>query len=81
VETDASWKIAITQSEDSWLTVTPMEGMGNATVASKEMTLSDETISITSTLSLSKSLHAVNIGRTAVKTAKQKYFKFMILVL
>lgn len=32
VETDASWKIAITQSEDSWLTVTPMEGMGNATL-------------------------------------------------
>lgn len=25
-------EIAITQSEDSWLTVTPMEGMGNATL-------------------------------------------------
>ncbi len=32
LETDASWKVTITQSSEQWLTVTPMEGRGNATL-------------------------------------------------
>lgn len=32
VETDASWKVTITQGVEQWLTVTPMEGVGNATL-------------------------------------------------
>lgn len=32
VETDASWKVTITQGTEQWLTVTPMEGTGNATL-------------------------------------------------
>lgn len=32
VETDAPWKVTITQSMEQWLTVTPVEGIGNATL-------------------------------------------------
>ena len=32
VETEAAWKVTITQGTESWLTVTPMEGVGNATL-------------------------------------------------
>ena len=32
IETEAAWKVTIEQSEDQWLTVSPMEGVGNATI-------------------------------------------------
>lgn len=32
IETDAPWKVAITQGVEQWITVTPMEGVGNATL-------------------------------------------------
>ncbi len=32
IETEAAWKVSVEQSEDQWLTVTPMEGVGNGTI-------------------------------------------------